>query len=142
MTTSRERWATVERLYHAARAQPAGTRAAFLAEACAGDEELRGHARELASHLSISPAVLPSGTFRRRPMPRGSGMALSRGHPTGEASQWSIKAPRRLRSGSFGQMRAIPIESSLSLPAAHDHTIVIGKHDAASSDIVVLNDQR
>jgi hypothetical protein len=41
MTTSPERWATVDRLYHAALAQPPNERAAFLADACAGDEELR-----------------------------------------------------------------------------------------------------
>lgn len=35
------RWKEIERLFHAASARPAGERAAFLAEACAGDETLR-----------------------------------------------------------------------------------------------------
>jgi serine/threonine protein kinase/Tol biopolymer transport system component len=41
MPPSPDRWATVERLYYAALARPLETRAAFLAEACAGDDELR-----------------------------------------------------------------------------------------------------
>src|SRR5436190_3267142 len=36
-----ERWKRTEALYHAARSQPAGGRAAFLAEACPDDEALR-----------------------------------------------------------------------------------------------------
>ena len=52
MTTSADRWATVERLYHAALTQPVGERAAFLADACAGDEELR---REVESLLAQDP---------------------------------------------------------------------------------------
>jgi serine/threonine protein kinase/tetratricopeptide (TPR) repeat protein len=49
MTTSRDRWATVDRLYHAALAQPVARRAAFLVEACAGDEDLH---REVESLLA------------------------------------------------------------------------------------------
>ena len=36
-----ERWKQTEELYHAARNQPVGERAAFLAEACPDDEALR-----------------------------------------------------------------------------------------------------
>jgi Tol biopolymer transport system component len=36
-----ERWERVQELYHASRSRPEGDRAAFLAEACAGDEVLR-----------------------------------------------------------------------------------------------------
>jgi eukaryotic-like serine/threonine-protein kinase len=46
-----ERWAQIERVYHLAREQPADRRAAFVREACSGDEEL---AREVASLLSES----------------------------------------------------------------------------------------
>ena len=35
------RWQHIERIYHEAQARPAGERAAYLAEACIGDEELR-----------------------------------------------------------------------------------------------------
>jgi Tol biopolymer transport system component len=44
-----ERWEQIERLYHAALEREPSARAAFLAEACAGDEELR---REVASLLA------------------------------------------------------------------------------------------
>src|SRR4051812_82672 len=36
-----QRWKRVEALYHAARNQPPGERAAFLAEACPNDQALR-----------------------------------------------------------------------------------------------------
>ena len=49
MAMTPERWAQVERLYHAARARPDNERAAFLADACAGDEALR---REVESLLA------------------------------------------------------------------------------------------
>src|SRR6187551_3047538 len=55
-----ERWQQIERLYHAARARPATERAAFLAEASAGDEELR---REVAQLLDAPPTA--EGMFAR-----------------------------------------------------------------------------
>jgi len=55
MALSPDQWATVERLYHAALAQPIDARAAFLADACAGDEALR---REVESLLSQDSAVV------------------------------------------------------------------------------------
>ncbi len=45
----RERWAEIERLFHAARKLDAGERSKFLAEGCAGDESLR---REVESLLA------------------------------------------------------------------------------------------
>ena len=48
-----DRRAEIERLYHAALAQPLETRAAFLAEACAGDPSLQ---REVESRLAQRPA--------------------------------------------------------------------------------------
>ncbi len=47
-----DRRATIERLYHAARARPVDGRAAFLAEACAGDEGLRRDVESLLAHGS------------------------------------------------------------------------------------------
>src|SRR5262245_41458992 len=44
-----ERWQRIERLYHDALEREAGQRAAFVAEACAGDETLR---REVSSLIS------------------------------------------------------------------------------------------
>jgi eukaryotic-like serine/threonine-protein kinase len=45
-----ERWQQVERLYHVARESGAEERAAFLAEACAGDEELRHEVESLLAY--------------------------------------------------------------------------------------------
>src|SRR5262245_56026766 len=47
-----ERWADIERLYHAARSRNAAECAAFLADACRGDTDLR---REVESLLAQEP---------------------------------------------------------------------------------------
>jgi len=47
-----ERWQEVERLYHSTLAKDANERAAFLAQACAGDETLR---REVESLIALEP---------------------------------------------------------------------------------------
>ena len=47
-----ERWQQVERLYQAALEREPSQRAAFLEEACAGDEELR---QEVESLLAYEP---------------------------------------------------------------------------------------
>ena len=52
-----EQWRHVERLYHAAQVEPPERRAAFLADACAGDGELRAEVESLLAHSS-SPGVL------------------------------------------------------------------------------------
>jgi len=56
-----ERWAEVERIYHAALEREAGERAAFLGEACGGDDALE---REVQSLLDYVPAA---GAFLGRP---------------------------------------------------------------------------
>ncbi len=58
-----ERWREVEHLYHAALQRDSNERAAFLAEACAGDEALRREIESLlayedkAKHFMTSPAI-------------------------------------------------------------------------------------
>jgi eukaryotic-like serine/threonine-protein kinase len=47
MTPDKQRWRQVETLYHAALEHEPGARDAFLAQACAGDEELRREVEEL-----------------------------------------------------------------------------------------------
>ena len=47
-----ERWQQIEALYHAAYARPAVERAAFLAEACQGDETLQREVEQLLSESS------------------------------------------------------------------------------------------
>ena len=61
MALSPERWATVERLYHTALAQPAENRAAFVADACAGDEDLRREVESLLAQDVSADAVLTRG---------------------------------------------------------------------------------
>jgi hypothetical protein len=61
MTTSPDRWATVERLYHAERARTVDQRAAFVADACAGDEELRREVESLLAQDASTDAVLSRG---------------------------------------------------------------------------------
>ena len=58
MALSPDQWEAVDRLYHAALARPVDARAAFLAEACAGDEALR---REVESLLAQSAAGVLTG---------------------------------------------------------------------------------
>ena len=47
MTPDKQRWRQVETLYHAALEREPGARDTFLAQACAGDEELRREVEEL-----------------------------------------------------------------------------------------------
>src|SRR5207302_2658218 len=61
MASSPERWKTVERLYHAALARPADGRAAFLAEACAGDDALRQEVESLLAQQASGADVLMRG---------------------------------------------------------------------------------
>src|SRR5437867_12086876 len=63
MTRSPDHWGTVERLYHAALARPAGERAAFLAEACAGDEALRRDIESLLAQPASADNVLARGAI-------------------------------------------------------------------------------
>ena len=56
-----ERWSATERIFHAALERPVEARAAFLAEACAGDDALR---RDVQSLLD---AGVGAGISRRSP---------------------------------------------------------------------------
>jgi sirohydrochlorin ferrochelatase len=47
MTLDKQRWQQVETLYHAALEHEPSARDAFLAQACAGDEDLRREVEEL-----------------------------------------------------------------------------------------------
>src|SRR2546427_12143955 len=76
--TSPDRWRHVERLYHDALTRDAGERAAFLREACAGDETLQREVESLLAYASdaqkfmdataievAAAAFLPSETMTR-----------------------------------------------------------------------------
>jgi hypothetical protein len=65
-----ERWRRVEELYHAAQTRAVHERAAFLAEACAGDDALR---RQIESQLTQPRRPMPSSPQAARwPRQRGS----------------------------------------------------------------------
>jgi Tol biopolymer transport system component/serine/threonine protein kinase len=61
MTTRPERWATIERLYHEVLGRPAEARATFLANACAGDEELRREIESLLAQPASADAAFTRG---------------------------------------------------------------------------------
>src|SRR5262245_59868785 len=56
-----DRWRQISRLYHAALERPAEERTAFLAEACAGDEELRREIESLLAQGASADGVLSGG---------------------------------------------------------------------------------
>ena len=66
------RWEKVEQIYNAALERPEAERAAFLGEACGGDEELR---RELESLLGDAQRA---GDFLELPAPEASVLAAGR----------------------------------------------------------------
>jgi len=95
-----ERWQQIERLYHAALARPATERAAFVAEASAGDEELRS---EVAQLLNAPPTA--EGMFAR---PAAALAAATAGNP--EISVLSghrlgvYQLQERIGSGGMGEV--------------------------------------
>jgi serine/threonine protein kinase len=92
-----ERWAAVERLYHAALRRDTSERGRFLAEACAGDDALRAEVESLLAHdgsaaFLSTPAAVQAGHVTT------SG-SLSIGHTVG---QYVISA--RLGAGGMGEV--------------------------------------
>jgi eukaryotic-like serine/threonine-protein kinase len=77
MTTSPDRWGTVERVYHAALARPVDERAVFLAEACAGDEGLRREVESLLAQDMSAAGVLSGGA-----VVAAAGLVSDVGHST------------------------------------------------------------
>src|SRR5262245_31596821 len=70
-----DRWRQISRLYHAALERPAAERPAFLAEACAGDEELR---HEVASLLAQGASV--DGVLSGGAVVAAAGLVSNAGH--------------------------------------------------------------
>jgi Tol biopolymer transport system component len=67
-----DRWQQVDRLYHGALEQPAAERAAFLAEACAGDADLQREVQSLLDQASMpgfleEPALALAAAVAGRP---------------------------------------------------------------------------
>ena len=53
-----ERWRKIQQVYHSAIEQEADSRAAFVATACAGDEEMRQEVESLLAHSETSDDFL------------------------------------------------------------------------------------
>ena len=70
MTRDKERWRQVETLYHAALEHESGAREAFLAQACAGDEELRREVEELLRFDGTADGFIEGNAlaFEARPL--------------------------------------------------------------------------
>src|SRR5215813_1465822 len=66
-----ERWADVDRIWHAVLARPEAERAATLAELCAGDPELREEVESLLTSLAHANAAA-FGAVPGLPTPSGS----------------------------------------------------------------------
>jgi hypothetical protein len=58
MSMGRDRWDTVDRIYHAALARPLEAPAPYLAEACAGDDELRCEVESLLTQGTSADGLL------------------------------------------------------------------------------------
>ena len=100
MTDRTEHWATVERLYHGALARPADQRAAFLADACSGDDDLR---REVESLLA--QGVSADGRLTQGAVVAAAGLVSSLGESvlTGRRlGSYQILAP--LGAGGMGEV--------------------------------------
>ena len=63
MAMTPDRWAMVERLYHAASARPAGERSAYLAEACAEDPGLQQEVESLLAQGTSGNGPLEAGAL-------------------------------------------------------------------------------
>jgi len=70
MTLDKQRWLQVETLYHAALEHEPDARDAFLAQACAGDEELRREVEELLRYDDSAESFIAGNAlaFEARPL--------------------------------------------------------------------------
>jgi hypothetical protein len=80
---SPERWRQVEALYHSALDRSPDQRAAFLAGACPGDDELRLEVEDLLSRGSSAEAVIDRPAWERAAEMLGTGTIVQTAALTG-----------------------------------------------------------
>ncbi|SRR6266568_8658009 len=90
-----ERWEQIERLYHAALEREPEARAAFLDEACAGDEELRG---EVVGLLAYDDKA---ASFIDAPALEVVAKALAGDLPAEEQAKSLVTPPAARRIGAY-----------------------------------------
>src|SRR5207247_10393232 len=98
--TKHQRWGEIERVYHAALEREPASRAAFLDEACAGDEELR---REVAALLAYDD---PGASFINAPAIQVAARALA-AEPLSQSQTGTQTNPVAGRIGAY-QLRGPP----------------------------------
>ena len=72
------RWQEIERLYHAAHERPVPDRAAFLAQACAGDPALRHEVELLLAQAASADGFLEAGAMAAAGRTRGPSVLTGR----------------------------------------------------------------
>src|SRR5262245_46556611 len=129
-----DRWADVERLYHAAMARPARERAAFLAETCAGDEALRHEVESLLAQGASADGLVTRGAVAAvaglvsdvgRSVLTGRRLgAYQISTDGGSLPIWS-RDGRELFFTSFDrrEMLAAPVQSGTTLAIARPHVL-------------------
>ncbi|MFZ0062928.1 MAG: protein kinase [Pyrinomonadaceae bacterium] len=96
-----ERWQQVEQLYHATLEQEVGARPAFLARACAGDDELRREVESLLAHDNHAKSFIESPALEvaAKIMAKEQGATVTAGQ---EIGHYKIISP--LGSGGMGEV--------------------------------------
>src|SRR5215831_6204694 len=96
-----ERWQQVERLYHSTLEKAVSERAAFLAKACAGDDELRREVESLLAYEELAANFIesPALDVAARMMAREQGAAVADGQAV---NHYRIISP--LGAGGMGEV--------------------------------------